>query len=121
MRNEKKPTTACVLRLTEPLAGSGVILHGDSWFASLNTLQKLKQMGIYFVGLIKTAEAGEDSVGCASTSMHQECARRALKALICPSRSLTVLKSTCKRGSKPLSSAMEVTEQNPEFREIDCM
>ena len=51
----EKPTTACVLRLMESLAGSGVILHGDSWFASLNTLQKRKQMGIYFVGLIKTA------------------------------------------------------------------
>jgi hypothetical protein len=48
-----KPTTACVLRLMEPLAGMGVILHGDSWFASLNTLQKLKPMSIYFVGLIK--------------------------------------------------------------------
>jgi len=54
----EKPTTACVLRLMEPLAGSGVILHGDSWFASLNTLQKLKGMGIYFVGLIKTAHSG---------------------------------------------------------------
>jgi hypothetical protein len=51
----EKPTTGCVLRLMEPLAGLGVILHGDSWFASLNTLQKLKSMGIFFVGLIKTA------------------------------------------------------------------
>jgi hypothetical protein len=54
----EKPTTACVLRLMEPLAGSGVILHGDSWFASLNTLLKLRQMGIFFVGLIKTAHSG---------------------------------------------------------------
>ena len=55
-------TTACVLRLMEPLAGSGVILHGDSWFASLNTLQKLRAMGIYFVGLIKTAHSGTREV-----------------------------------------------------------
>jgi hypothetical protein len=54
----EKPTTACVSRLMEPLAGTGVILHGDSWFASLNTLQKLRQMGIYFVGLIKTVHSG---------------------------------------------------------------
>ena len=45
----EKPSTACVLRLMELLAGTGVILHGESWFASLNTLQKLEQMGIYFV------------------------------------------------------------------------
>ena len=54
----EKPSTACVLRLMEQLAGTGVILHGDSWFASLNTLQKLKQMGIYFVGFIKNAHSG---------------------------------------------------------------
>ena len=42
-------TIACVLRLVEPLAGTGAILFGDSWFASLNTLQKLKAMGISFV------------------------------------------------------------------------
>jgi len=61
MANEKfvdqgeKPSTACVLRLMELLAGTGVILHGESWFASLNTLQKLEQMGIYFVKSIKNA------------------------------------------------------------------
>ncbi len=38
----EKPTAACVLRLMERLAGTGVILYGDSWFASLNTLQKLQ-------------------------------------------------------------------------------
>jgi hypothetical protein len=38
----EKPNTACVLRLMEPLAVSSMILHGDSWFASLNTYQKLK-------------------------------------------------------------------------------
>ena len=54
----EKPTTACVLRLMEQLAGSGVILHGDSWFASINTLEKLKELGIFFVGLIKTAHSG---------------------------------------------------------------
>ena len=35
------------------LAGTCVIVHSDSWIASLNMLQKLKSMGIYFVGLIK--------------------------------------------------------------------
>jgi hypothetical protein len=54
----EQPTTACVLRLMEPLAGSGVILHGDSCFASLNTIQKVQAMGIAFVGLIKTAHSG---------------------------------------------------------------
>ena len=42
----------------EQYPGSCVILHGDSWFASLNTLQKLRAMGINFVGLIKTAHSG---------------------------------------------------------------
>ena len=54
----EKPSTSCVLRLMEQLAGTGVILHGDSRFASLNTLQKLKQMGIYFVGLIENTHSG---------------------------------------------------------------
>jgi hypothetical protein len=54
----EKPTIACAKRLMETFAGSGVIRHGDSWFASLNTLQKLRAMGIYFVGLIKTAHSG---------------------------------------------------------------
>ncbi len=54
----EKPTTAFVLRLMERLAGAGVILYGDSWFSSLNTLQKLCAMGIYFVGLIKTSHSG---------------------------------------------------------------
>jgi hypothetical protein len=52
------PTTSCVLRLMEQYAGTGVVLHGDSWFASLDTLLKLRAMGIFFVGLIKTAHKG---------------------------------------------------------------
>jgi hypothetical protein len=40
------------------IAGQGVILHGDSWFASLNTLQKIREQGNYFTGLIKTGHSG---------------------------------------------------------------
>ena len=40
------------------VAGQGLILHGDNWFASLNTLLKIKQQGNYFVGLIKTGHSG---------------------------------------------------------------
>jgi hypothetical protein len=31
---------------------------GDSWFASLNTLQKLKEREQYFMGMVKTAHSG---------------------------------------------------------------
>ena len=58
VKDGEKPTTACVLRLMDRVAGEGLILHGDSWFASLNTLQKVKAQGNYFVGLIKTAHSG---------------------------------------------------------------
>ncbi len=42
-----KALKACVLHLMEPLAGVGVILYGGSWFASLNTLQKLKEWYLF--------------------------------------------------------------------------
>ena len=58
VKDGEKATTACTLRLMRCLAGQGVILHGDSWFASLNTLLKLREQGIYFAGLIKTGHSG---------------------------------------------------------------
>lgn len=46
-------TTACTLRLAEPWFGSGRILCGDAWFASIKTCEALAQRGMYFIGDIK--------------------------------------------------------------------
>jgi hypothetical protein len=54
----EKSSTAVTLRLTDSLPGPGYIVTGDSWFASLNTLQKLKERGQYFMGMVKTAHSG---------------------------------------------------------------
>ena len=54
----EKPSTAATLRLTDYLPSPGYIVIGDSWFASLNTLLKLKRQGHYFMGMIKTAHSG---------------------------------------------------------------
>jgi hypothetical protein len=42
----------------EQYAGTGVVLHGSGWFASLNTLLKFRTVGMVFVALIKTAHKG---------------------------------------------------------------
>ena len=48
-------TTATVLRLAEHYNGSGRIIIGDSWFSSMKTLCALKERGLFFIGIIKTA------------------------------------------------------------------
>jgi hypothetical protein len=58
IRDGEKATTGCVLRLMSRVAGEGLVLHGDSWFASLNTLRKLHAKGNYFAGIVKTAHSG---------------------------------------------------------------
>uniref|UniRef100_A0A7S0QP21 PiggyBac transposable element-derived protein domain-containing protein n=1 Tax=Cryptomonas curvata TaxID=233186 RepID=A0A7S0QP21_9CRYP len=58
IRDGEKPTTGCVLRLMSSVAGEGVVLFGDSWVASLNTLQKLHAQGNFFAGIVKTAHSG---------------------------------------------------------------
>lgn len=47
--------TACVLRLTEPWQNTGRIVYGDSAFASVWTAVNLRQRGLNFIGLVKTA------------------------------------------------------------------
>jgi hypothetical protein len=54
----EKPSTAATLRLNDRSPSPGYIVIGDSWFASLNTLLKLKKQGHYFMGMIKTAHSG---------------------------------------------------------------
>ncbi|XP_045778132.1 uncharacterized protein LOC123876048 [Maniola jurtina] len=49
--------TATTLRLTEPWHGSGRIVVGDSWFASVKTAVELSKVGLYFIGLVKTAHS----------------------------------------------------------------
>ncbi|CAG4952550.1 unnamed protein product [Parnassius apollo] len=49
--------TATTLRLTEPWRGSGRVIVGDSWFASVKTAVELFKVGLYFIGLVKTAHS----------------------------------------------------------------
>ena len=58
VRDGEKATTACVLRLMGCVCGEGLVLHGDSWFASLNTLRKVREQGNFFAGIVKTAHSG---------------------------------------------------------------
>lgn len=47
--------TATTLRLLEPWFGSGRIVLGDSWFASVKTAVQLYERGLFFMGIVKTA------------------------------------------------------------------
>ncbi|XP_051167804.1 uncharacterized protein LOC127285709 [Leptopilina boulardi] len=47
--------TATTLRLTQPWFGTGRIVVGDSWFASVKTAIELRKQGLYFLGIVKTA------------------------------------------------------------------
>ena len=47
--------TATTLRLSEPWHGSGRIVCGDSWFASVKTAIELRRKGLFFTGIVKTA------------------------------------------------------------------
>ena len=51
-------STGTTLRLTQPFAGTGRTIIGDSWFASVNTAVALYKMGLYFVGNVKTGHFG---------------------------------------------------------------
>ena len=52
---EQGATTSTTLRLTKPWHGSGRIVTGDSWFASVKTAVQLRKHGLYFLGPVKTA------------------------------------------------------------------
>lgn len=43
------------MRLTEPYAGTGRTVYGDSWFASVNTALAMRWQKLNFVGCVKTA------------------------------------------------------------------
>ena len=51
----EQPSTAGVLRLVEPWFNTSRTIYGDSAFASVNTAVKLRQHGLHFSGLVKTA------------------------------------------------------------------
>ncbi len=53
----EKSTTAVTLRLLDFLPCPGFIVSGDSWFASMNTLEKAKAKGHGFMGNVKTAHS----------------------------------------------------------------
>ena len=52
---EQGATTSTTFRLTKPWHGSGRIVTGDSWFASVKTAVQLRKHGLYFLGPVKTA------------------------------------------------------------------
>lgn len=47
--------TACIMRQCQSLFGTGRTIYGDSAFASVNTAYHLRQRGLHFMGLVKTA------------------------------------------------------------------
>ncbi len=51
----KSEGTAVVMRLIEPWFGTGRVVHADSAFSSVKTLEALRSEGTYFMGLVKTA------------------------------------------------------------------
>lgn len=51
----KSEGTAVVLRLVEPWFNSGRVIHADSAFSSVKTLQALQKFGMFFMGIVKTA------------------------------------------------------------------
>lgn len=42
------------MRLCKPFFGTWRIVIADSWFASVHTLVKLRERGLYFIGNVKT-------------------------------------------------------------------
>ena len=56
---DRYPTsTATTLRLTETYHGTGRLVCGDSWFASLKTAVGCREHGLHFTGIVKTATHG---------------------------------------------------------------
>ena len=51
-------TKACTMRLAKPWFGSGRVVAGDSWFASVQTAVALAANGLHFIGNVKTATKG---------------------------------------------------------------
>ena len=47
-------TTACTMRLSENWFGTGRVVAGDSWFASVKTAEALSTKGLYFIGDVKS-------------------------------------------------------------------
>lgn len=50
--------TAVTLRLVKKWFGTGRIVYGDSFFASVSTAVALRNFGLFFIGIVKTAHAG---------------------------------------------------------------
>lgn len=51
-------TTACCMRLAKPWFGSGRVIAGDSWFASVQSAVAHQDHGLHAILLVKTATAG---------------------------------------------------------------
>ncbi|KAF4136960.1 Transposase IS4, partial [Phytophthora infestans] len=82
--------TAVVLRLAQPYAGSGRTVVADSAFASVKTLVQLNSMmGLYFMGMVKTA-----------TREYPMAYLKSWSSVSWPRGSHTVMESSCSNGSK---------------------
>lgn len=55
---ELKPTTACTLRLTKFVWGSGMVVIADAWFASVRIVEELRDVGLYAIMSIENGSAG---------------------------------------------------------------
>ena len=47
-------TAATTMRLSENWFGTNRVIAGDSWFASVRTIELLAEHGLYFIGDVKT-------------------------------------------------------------------
>ncbi len=56
-------TTATPLRLVEAagLQGTGRVVIGDSWFASIKVAVELHKLGLYFIGAIRVRKSSKNS------------------------------------------------------------
>jgi hypothetical protein len=53
-----KPSTAVVRRLLKGYEGTGRTIFGDSWFTNLNTVEMVRSIGNYYIGMVKTGHVG---------------------------------------------------------------
>ena len=90
-RDIGKASTAGVLRLTEPWFNSGRTVYGDSAFGSVLTASKLREHGLHFFGLVKTA--------------HREFPLNYFKSLGIPARSGESRYLTAMKNDFPLIAA----------------
>lgn len=91
--------TSLLLRLTEAIHTTGRLMTADSAFASVKSAVALKQKGLHFMGLVKTA--------------HKECPKAYLQSVDMEARGDHVLCTTTINGSKIRAIGWNEGKRNP--------